>query len=480
MKTILFSLSFFISSTFFCYESIGQENVRKQEWTLEKCIDYAHENNLRIRQQEIASKMDQTQLQGLKHRQYPGLNGGATQRLSFGRALDESTYRFTENQSVWSNSFGLSSSVTLFDGLKQRNSIKQQEFNLMASVQDVARVKNDVSLQIASAYLRILFHMEMLEASRRQLEITRQQIERTQKLVNAGNVARGDLLKIEAQAASEQVEVINYSNELDFSYLTLTQMLELDSVGTFEVNVPAALDTLEQLGVLPPVKTVYQEAIAILPRVKAAEYRLKSAGKEMDLAKANRSPRLSLTGTYGTQYSSIREQLIGTEETLITVGETEEGTAVYSTIQKPVYNDYTFGEQLADNTNASIMLNLTVPIFNGFTAKHSMETAKLQRLHSEYELEWEKMQLYRDIQQAFADANDAMKKYQASNKALQSARESFRYTRQKFEVGLVNSFDYNSAKNQLRMTESDLLRAKYEFIFKTKILGFYQGKSLKL
>ena len=439
--------------------SLGQEN----KWTLEECVLYAIEHNIQVKQQELAADVQQNALKQSKYNLAPSLNGGAGHSYSFGRALDESTYSFTDNETVLSDYFSLNSSVTLFSGFTNRKSIEQNKYNLQASIQDVEKIKNDISLSIALAYLQTLLNKELLAVTKNQHDITMEQIDRTSKLVAAGSLARGSLLEIQAQAASEELLVVNAGNQLDLSILNLTQLLELDTVGNFDIIVPE-LQIPNEAELIEPVKTIYSEAIKIQPQIKGAEFQLESSELSLDIAKGARSPRLSLNGSYNTRYSDIRQKLVGIDPVTFV----------------PTYEEYPFMDQLKDNVNYGLSLSLSVPIFNGWQVNQAVSNAQLNIEQSRYNLEYQKNVLYKDIQQAFADAMASLKKFHSSQRALVSMEESFRYTEQKFNVGLVNTIDYKTSKNQLTRTQSDLLQAKYEYIFKVKVLDFYRGKELSL
>ncbi|MFC2136779.1 TolC family protein [Bacteroidota bacterium] len=454
---------------------------QEASWSLERCVQYALENNIQIKQQELNAEYNNNKLTQSKYGLLPDLNLGASHGYSFGRALDETTYEFTDNETVRSNNVGIRSSVTLFSGFQNINTIKQNEFDLQASLKDVEQIKNNVSLTIASAFLNILFNEELVTISYEQLELTKQQVERTEKLLEAGSVARGRLLEIQAQAASEELRLINAQNQLDISYLTLIQLLELDSVADFQIDFPSNLSIDQQNTELLSIDAVYNQSLTALPQIKSAEFRLKSAEKGLDIAKGMRYPSLSFNGTYGSVYSSIRSRQTGLGlSDPIDIGNTQSGEIVFGSTPIPILEDYPFMDQMNDNISTTLTFNLSIPVFNKYMVKNNVDNAKIGILNSQLELENQKNILYKDIQQAYANAIAAFKKYQATEKALTAMEESFRYTQEKYEVGLVNTVDYNAAKNQLAQTESDLLQAKYEYIFKTKILDFYRGIPIKL
>lgn len=433
--------------------SFGQDSP----WTLEACISYAMENNILIKQTELNTQYNENTLKQSKLSQIPNLNANANFNSSYGRDLDETTNQFTDGN----NSVGLSasSSMVLFNGFQKRNTIEQNKLNLLASYEDVQKIRNDISLNIAAAYLQIMFNNELLQVALNQRDITGQQVERTQKLVDAGKVARGNSLEIQAQFASEELNVVNSENQLLLSYLNLQQILDLQYDPSFEIinpDLPVPGDSL----LLMDVSSVYELAEEIMPQIKSALFNLESTQKGLDIAKGARYPSLSLGANTSTGFSDKNQK------------RDEFGI--------PIVGNYPFFEQLNDLLNVGFGFNLSIPIFNGWQVKTAIANSELSLQNSKLELQNTKNNLYSTIQQSYADALAALKKFRATEQALISMEESFKYTEKKFEVGLVNTVDYNTSKNQLTMTQSELLQAKYDFIFKTKILNFYKGEAITL
>jgi len=450
-------------------------------WSLEDCINYAMENNIQIKQYTLNTEYNENLLKQSKLSQIPNLNANTRYSYSWGRALDQTTYTFTNDQQINSISFGVSSSVNLFNGLQVRNSIRKNELNLMASYEDVEKVKNDISLNLAAAYLQILFNRELVAVTDNQLAITGQQVERTRKMVNAGKLAKGSLLEIQAQYASEELTLINAENQLALSYLNIQQILNLEYDPAFKIimpELPVPGDSLMMIN----VEQVYEIAQTAMPEIKSASLSVQSSEKDLEIARGNRSPQLTFSANYNTGYSDLREKVVTVNDNVsIPIGETAGGEAVYSyPTSVPVYGKYPFFEQMNDNRSAGVGLGLSIPIFNGWQVNTSIANAKISLENSQLELENQKNILYATIQQAYADAIAALKKFTATQQALISMEESFLYTEKKFEVGLVNTVDYNASKNQLTTTQSDLLQAKYDFIFKTRILNFYKGEPITL
>jgi outer membrane protein len=457
--------------------------MAQQAWSLEDCIAYAMENNISIKQSVLNTEYNENVLKQSKLGQIPTLNGNANYSYSWGRALDQTTYQFTDDQQINSISMGLSSRVNLFNGLQVRNSILRNELDLMASYEDVEKIKNDISLNIAAAYLTILFNRELVNVTEIQLETTGQQVERTEKMVEAGKLARGNYLELEAQYAAEELNLVNAENQLTLSLLNLQQMLDLPIDTAFDVEIPFLPDPDSDPLVINAME-VYRIAELEMPEIKSAELSRESSEKGLQIAKGGRSPQLYLSANYNTGFSDIREQVVDLSDPMqVPIGITQntmEPVVTMNPQQIPTYGKYPFFEQIRDNTSAGVGLGLSIPIFNGWQVNTNVANARIMLENAELELQSRKLALYASIQQAYADAVAALKKFIATQQALVSMEESFKYTEKKFEVGLVNTVDYNISKNQLTSTQSDLLQAKYDFIFRIKILNFYKGEPITL
>jgi len=451
----------------------------QETWSLEKCIAYAMENNIQVKQSVLNTQYNENLLKQSRLDQLPSLNAQGNYSYSWGRALDQTTYSFTDDQKINSISLSAATSVTLFNGLQTRNTIQQNKLELLAAYEDVEKIKNDISLNIAAAYLQILFNHELLLVAQNQMDITRQQVRRTSQLVEAGKEAKGALLEMEAQYASEELSKVSAENQLTLSYLNLQQLLDLHYDPRFMIEFPDLPIPGDSLLVLN-VDDVYELAQTLMPEIRSSELNLESAIKGLDIAKGSRSPRLSASGNLSSGYSDVRQQVISQEDQTYTIGATAGGELVYTTTSVPLYGAYPFFDQVNDNMSAGLGVSLSIPIFNGWQINTSIANARINVENYKLELQNKKNVLYREIQQSYTDALAALKKFTATEQALVAMEESFMYMQKKYEVGLVNAVDYNTAKNQLAKTQSDLLQAKFDFIFKTKILNFYKGEPLTL
>lgn len=446
MDSRTISRNFKISSLLFFVLLLSIIGYSQKKWALTDCINYAIENNIEIQQSEINTETNKITLQQSKLDLIPSLNGSASHSYGWGRSIDYTTYTYS-NQTTRQNYFQISSNVTVFQGLQKYNTIKQNNYEYMASQFDSDEMRDNISVRLAYAYLQILYSQEILDVAVNQVDITNQQIERTQKLVNAGTLAKGSLLEIQSQGAQEEVNVIMAQNNLNLAYLDLLQLLDLPASEKFDIEKPK-LEITEEPQLLKS-EEVYSYAVMNRPQILSAEYRVKSSDRGLAIAKGLRSPSLQLSGGWNTRYSN------------------QDKNATGSIIP--------FGDQFKDNQNKSLSLSLNIPIFNGYQTSSNISRAKLNTKYAENNLDLEKNTLRKSIEQAYNDAIAAYKSYNATIKSVNSFQEAFKYTEQKFNVGMVNAVDYNLGKSRLVQAESELLQAKYDFVFKRKILDFYMG-----
>lgn len=447
-------------------------------WTLQECIDHALKNNIQVKQSELNAELSKALLTQSQAGLLPSLNGNVSHNYNFGRTIDPFTNQFATDR-VLSQNFSLSSSVTIFSGLQQINAIRQSKFEYLASRYDVDKMRNDIAMNIALAYLQVLFSEELVDVTQAQVTVTEAQVERTNKLVEAGSLARGSLLDIQAQLATEELNLANAQNQLDLSYLSLMQLLELQWTPEFKIVKPQ-LDIPAGTVIASSPNAIYNTALAIQPEIKSAEFRMQSSKKGLAVARGGISPRVVFSGSVGTGYSGAARRLLG-DPVLAgydTTGYTSGGDYVLTPNFITNFETTPFSQQVNDNFNQSFGVFITIPIFNGLQTKTSITRAKISMQNAEYSLQLAKNQLQKNVQQAYADASAGLKKYLAAQKAVDAMEEAFKYTQQRYDVGLVNTIEYNTSKNNLTKAKSDLLQAKYDYVFRTKVLDFYQGKPL--
>ncbi len=455
----------------------------QNSWTLEGCINYALENNIQIKTQEFNTEINNNQLQQSRMSILPGLNAGGSESLTFGRSVDPYTNAFsTDNFS--SSNFQISSSVTLFNGLQQYNSIKKAEIDAKASFLLLEQTKNDIMLAIASAYLNVLYSMDLLDLAILQREITQQQLERTIILVKNGSLPEQNRYELEAQLANEDLNIVTYENQLELAKLNLVQMLELESANEFSIVRPD-IDNIDSESSLMSVDLVFFESVQRMPEIEYAELNYLSSERNFAIAKGSLYPSLTMSASYGTGYSSARKDIdqisMGTPYLSgFATDNTGSIMDVYQYSYDYTYQDRPFSDQISDNASAAIAFNLSIPIFNGLQTKTNINNSQIYLEQSKLQVDQARKDLYKEIQQAHADAQFALKQFIATQKALEAMELSFDYTKKKFDQGLMNTTDYNVAKNNLSKTQAELLRAKYEYVFKLKILDYYRGIPIRL
>lgn len=423
-------------------------------WSLEECIYYALDHNITIKKTELSTRMSEIDLLQSKLDFAPSVNGNSSYTTYWGRYADPINLVIIDTKSKRAQ-FSVNSSLTLFNGFQKYNTLKQAQTNYLASKYDADKIRDDISLAVAINYLNVLFNMELVDKSRAQLDVTQIQLYNIEKLVAAGTVPKGGLLEIQSQKAAEEVTLINAENQLSLAYLDLVQLLELEGDTDFHVEQP-------NIGIgnstsLLPAQTVYSTALTHLPQIKSSELKLESSLKGIGIARGGRSPRITANAGWSTSYSDqdfVRDEGVPTSQII------------------------PFGDQFNNNINKYFGFSISVPIFNGFQISSNINRSKVGALNAEYDLELQKNTVRKSIEQAYSDAIAAYKSYNANIKSVAASKEAFKYMEQKFNVGLENSLNYNIAKVQMIKAESDLISAKYDYIFKTKILDFYQGNPL--
>lgn len=440
-KTLIL-ISVFI---FFCFNSNAQKS-----WTLQECIEYALVNNITIKQSEISREVSAINYTQSKGSFLPTLNGSTSYSYNFGRSVDPYTYNFT-NQEIQSGNFTTNSNINLYSGLQLQNSLAQSKYEYMASNENLAKIKNDIALNVAAAYLQVLYSREALKAANERQESAMQTRDRTKIMVEAGSMAQGNLLDAEAALAAEELAVVNADNQLKSSLISLTQLLELKTTDGFLVVDPS-VDLPDQSSLVLSPDEIFTTSLKVLPEFRASEWNLKSAEKSYRVSKGARAPRLNLFGSMTTGYSNYTRRITGEK--------------------------VSFSDQMDENFNKVMGVSLQIPILNGLSTESNIKRSRLNLENAKYTDQQTKNQLYKSIVQAHSDASAGLKRYAASEKAALSTAEAFTYAEKKYNVGMLSSIEFLNVRNNKSKAESDFLQAKYDLIFRIKVLDFYLGKPL--
>ena len=458
MKTIFFTVC--------CLFCIGAYSQDVKKWTLEECINYAIEHNIDIRQRELNKQNAAIDVNTAKMSRLPDLNAGISQKWSFGRSNNTPSGIY-ENQTISNTNLSASSSMPLFTGFKIQNQIEQNKLQLEASMQSLERAKDDLALNIASLFLQVLFNQELLKVNEEQLSLSQLQVERTQQLVDAGKVPKSQLFDIKAQVAKDEVNVIQSQNNLQLSLLDLAQSLELERASNFDVAIPELGNIVENnlKSILPP-EHIYDNAVNFKPQVKEQEFLVKSANKALKIAQSGHSPALYLDLGYSNGYF---------------YNYTNEGKTYTDTKGNPyTWHNESFRNQVKNNGGEYIGLSLNIPIFNRFAVRNQVKSARLNIQNQQLALDNVKKTLFKEIQTAYLNATAAQAKYNSSTKAVTASQESFKSAQERYETGKSSVFEFNEAKTRLIQSLSEQIQSKYDFIFRSKILDFYNGLSIEL
>jgi outer membrane protein len=445
-------------------------------WTLQECVDHALKNNIQIKQAELNTDLADVNKDLSFGNMLPSLNAGASQNSYFGRSVDPTTYQFTTNE-IRSSNFSLSSSITIFEGFQLQNSLKQSKLNYLSAKKDLEKIRNDVSLNVVTFYLQVLYNKDLVAQAKEQVDAGKTQLERITEMEKLGSASRGNLLDMQAQVASDELRLVNAQSQYDAAVLSLAQLLELSTVRDFSVDVPVFPNPAVDVSSLN-VNAIYESALTTQPEIKSSEYKVESAKKGLSIARGASSPRLSLSGSMSSAYSSSRERPVSSTLDTIPIGFTQTLEPVYTIGSFPTYEKTSFSDQLDENLSKSVGLNLVIPLFNGWQTRGGIRRAKIFLRQAQLNDESVRKSLFKSVQQAVNDVAASSNRFSAAQKSSDALSESYNFNQQKFELGMLSSYDFLVSKNNYNKSQSDLLQAKYDLIFKLKILDFYMGKPL--
>ena len=454
----------------------------QQKWTLQKCIQYAQENGLDIKRSEL-NVQDAVYLEKLAEQErLPNLNGSAGGGLSFGRRIDPFS-NLPVTQRLGYNSVSLSTNVNIYNGGRIKNSIKQSGINTAAAKADYEQSNQNIALDVAVAYLNILLAEDQLENSKNQLSLSQTQLEQTDKLINAGARPAAELLDIKAQLAQDEQIVVNRENDVALAYLSLKQLLEIEpdkpfSISRPEISVPEDADPEAFT-----LNNVYQKAVNNQPGIKAGELRVESAKVGIDISKADRLPRLNGFAEISSNFSSLATRGTGVvTDILVPQDIIFMGTPTTLLFEQEIEarEDNPYFNQINDNFGQAIGLNLSIPIYNRGQVKTNIQRAELALKTSEINDQALKQQLKENIQRAIADARAGKKNYDAALRTEEALDIAYQNTDKKFRLGASNTLEFTTAKNRLEQAKVSTIIAKYDYLFKLKVVDFYMGKKIVL
>lgn len=422
---------------------VSAQSADSTVWSLKECIDYATAHNLTIKKAENTIKLNQINKESTKWSRLPDLNAGASSTASWSKNQEDNYRKIRSTAST----FSLTSTVPLFTGLEQPNRLKQAKLHLLASIEDLSKAKNDLSITITSQYIQALFSQDLIAVATNQLELSQEQLDRGIALYELEKIAKADLFELKARLKQDEVSLVEAKNNFQIALLELTQTLELKSPSNFNIK---AIEGELYFDKLTAPQKIYDEALNYMPEVMAESYRDEAAMRAIKIAKAGFMPKLSLNMGLGTAYNTIN-----------------------------TFDYDNFGNQLKNNFNQYIGLSLSIPIFNRFSTKNSVKTAKIEQINQLINNALVKKNLYNEIEKAWYNATAAETKYAASLEAKNANQESFILTKEKYQLGKATNLEFNESKVNLIRAEYDLVKAKYDYLFRIKLLNFYKGEPIE-
>ena len=449
-RTILWGL---FSLTLATTSAVAQEQTAP--WSLEACIDYAYANSVQLKQNVEEQEARKVELPTSKHSWLPAVNANMGQSFQFGRSTSKSGVIVDQNAS--NTTFNINLDMPLFDGFKIPNDIAARKLDLQAAIESLNKAKEDLAINIASYYLQVLYNKELQRVAQLQVDLDKEQVAKTEAMVDAGKVPLSQLYDIKAQLAKDEVTLTEAANNVQLALLDLAQSLELErSDRSFDIVTPQITDAVaENMSSILPPETIFDQAVTFKPQIKEQEYLLESQKRMLKVALAGYYPKLNFGASYSNGY--------------------------YHTSMGGEFADTrSFGDQLKQNGQKIVGFSLSIPLFNRFQVRNSVRSARIGINNQQLMLENSKKTLYKEIQQAYYNATAAQEKYQASDKSVAASKEAFDYAQVRYAAGKSTVFEFNEAKTKYAQSLAEQAQAKYDFIFRAKILDFYRGTPLKL
>lgn len=452
--TILSFLSFVLFLT---------ANAQEKIWTLEECIEYAVENNISIQQTELNNEALKQDIRSAEGNFYPNFNISMNQGWNFGSFIGVDGARIAIDSRT--NSFNASTGVTLYNGGRNRMMLIQAKKNLEAAGFDLEESKNNIMLFVVNSYLSVLLNKESVIIAKDQIEISKLQVQMTKEMVDAGSSPKADLLDAQATLASNEEQLTTAQNQVDLALLSLAQLLQLSPRG-FDVETVELAVSSSSL-VHNDTDKIFNTAVGILPEIRSAELAVENSELSVKMAKASNIPTLTFGGGVGSTYQHSQ----GKDDVRVIV---DPDTGIPTEVPNG------FWQQMEDNFGSNIAFRLNIPVFNNFQNKTNIARQKINQERAELDLIDHKIRLREAIEQAYADAKASLNQFVSAEKSLVAQEESFKNAQVSYSSGVMTSFDFDQIRNRLVNAQVNLVNAKYNFVFRTKLLEFYLGIPISL
>lgn len=456
-------------------------------WDLRRCVEYALANNISVQQADIDARRAALTLRQNQLSRLPSLSASANMGVNSGRSIDPTTNLFTQQQLLFSG-FNLQTGVTLFNWFSIKNTIEGSQYDSEAATASVAKLRNDISLNVATGYLLVLVSQQQSNIAQVALEQTRQNFENTRKRVMAGTLPELNLAELEAQLARDSASLISAKATVQQNLLSLKALLNLDASTSFQIEMPP-LDQIpvESLNDLQP-EIVYELALANLPQQKINELRLKAASRYVQASRAQMFPTISIFGSLASNYTNNERALYSYNPTgtFKPSGAIVDVNGTTYNVLSPEFKTVTstfiprFGTQISDNFRQNVGVGLSIPLINGGAARTGWQRNKLAIKNLELQKEQGERTLKQDIYRAYQDAVAAVQKYQASRKSVETAEKAYVFAQKRYEVGLLSTVDFITNQNNLTRARVEEVLNHVDYVFRLKLLEFYKGQGLKL
>ncbi len=449
--------------------------------SLEACIERARQESIGVLQADLSIQQAILAKKQAVQSLLPTLNATINGGVQFGRTIDPTTNTFN-TQNIEFNSFSLQTGLPLFAGGNRRFSIQKSHLDIEVAKYETAALEQDISMSVATAYLNILLNQEQVAAAEAAVNLAKAQLTQTEKLISAGSLPANDRLEMQAQLASARQNLVLAQNALDLSYLQLRQLLLLPIDEPLEIVRPELLIPEETDPLLFSDEAVFLAALNTQPRIRADEYRLKSAAKATQIVKARQWPALNLFAQMNTNWSSAARQISGYDTHFVPLDVRLPDGSVQTfefSQQVPILDNTPYWDQLDQNFGQSIGLSLQIPIYNGSATRLDVQRAQLNELNTYYSTLQNKQNLQTSVQNAVANARAGRESYQASLHAFEAAKAAYENAAKRFQLGGTNVYELNATQTRMEQARADLLRAKYAYVFYLKLVDFYLGKPLK-
>jgi outer membrane protein len=419
-----------------------------KQWSLDDCISYALEHNIQIQKAGLSNDRNEVLTNQAKANRLPSVNASVRENVGWSKSLDAQTNEYGNLNGSNSTNYSINSSVTLYNGFKLQNSIKQSGLNLESGKLYAESVRESVQLNILNAFLQVIYADEQVKNAQKQIEATTEQLSLAKERLELNAISRSDYLQIQSELASEKLTLANANSQFSMAKVSLMQLMEFPVANDFSVVSPN-IEALLQNTQLPVAKDIFEAALKFKPQIKSAELTTESAKLDIDIAKADLLPSVAMDAGLGAGYSSLK-------------------------------SGFNYPTQLNNSINPTLGLTLSIPIFQKNQVRSNIQISKIGVSDAQLDELNTRNQLRKEIEQACVDAVSAQTEYEASQEQHQSTKEAYDVSSEKFKQGMLNAVDFLFEKTKLITTESQLLQSKYNLVFSNKILDFYKGVPLKL